>query len=358
MSPVAQTVVHVVRSDSFAGVERYICDVAQVLAERQWRVVAIGGDSEEMARGLGPAVEHRPAASFGATVAALRGLGRVSLVHAHMTAAEMAAVASRPWTRAPVVATRHFAGRRGTHPGVRLAAAWLARGIAREIAISRFVADHVEGRPLVISNGVPSAPQAAYERGNRVVLLVQRLQPEKCTELALQIFAQAGIANQGWRLWIAGRGPLTNELQAEAERLSISEHVDFLGFVDDPGRLRNEADIFLATAPAEPFGLSLAEAMAAGLPIVASAGGAHAEVVGDTGLLFTPGDADEGAALLRRLCESSDLRTTLGARARERQQEVLSVERHVDQLEVLYRDVMVGASRRRGHDPLRDAPPS
>src|SRR4051812_2379906 len=103
-------VVQAVRSDGFAGVERYICYVAAELMCRDWRVTVVGGDPRGMARQLPEGVGFRPARTATEVARALVAVGHPTLIHAHMTAAELPAVLTRPMTRARVVCTRHFAG--------------------------------------------------------------------------------------------------------------------------------------------------------------------------------------------------------------------------------------------------------
>ena len=114
-------IVHIVRSDSFAGVERYICGVANGLVSRGHRVRVIGGDPKRMVLELDESVRHTPAVSVGQAWLALAACGSASLVHAHMTAAEAAAVCCRFRHGAPVVSTRHFPNGRGSSAGGRLA---------------------------------------------------------------------------------------------------------------------------------------------------------------------------------------------------------------------------------------------
>src|SRR5688500_1890947 len=105
-------VAHVVVTDEFAGVERYLTYVAPALARLGAEVVVVGGDPVRMADVLGSTgVQHIPAPRVADAIAALRRL-RPTLIHTHMTAAEAAAVASVQ--RVPIVSTRHFASKRGS----------------------------------------------------------------------------------------------------------------------------------------------------------------------------------------------------------------------------------------------------
>src|SRR4051794_40469300 len=102
-------VTHVVRSDAFAGVERYICGAATELAARGHEVCVIGGATSRMRQELGGSVSHVPAARIYLVARALVGDGGSrDIVHVHMTAAELAALAASPLSPASIVSTRHF----------------------------------------------------------------------------------------------------------------------------------------------------------------------------------------------------------------------------------------------------------
>ena len=164
------SLVHVVATANFAGVERYVSDVARETADRGWDVAVVGGHPEQMPMALGSAAAWLPGATALQALRSLHRVGRRDVCHAHMTLAEAVAVAARPLHRAPVVATRHFAARRGASRGGRLLSPWIARGLAREIAVSEYVASRVERRPdAVILNGVPPSP-CLWRSSSRTVL--------------------------------------------------------------------------------------------------------------------------------------------------------------------------------------------
>ena len=110
----ALSVVQVVRSNAFAGVERYMCQVANGLVSRGHHLTVIGGDPDRMHSELDSRVDYRAAETVLRTARALAGQRPADVVHAHMTAAEGAAWLARPFQRAPIVATRHFPGDRGS----------------------------------------------------------------------------------------------------------------------------------------------------------------------------------------------------------------------------------------------------
>ncbi len=345
LGPARLHVVHVVVTDAFAGVERYVCQVANGLTARGHHLEVVGGAPERMTAELDPGVLHHPAHSVVTGALALAGARGADLVHAHMTAAEGAAFAAHLVDRAPIVATRHFAAERGSTPLNRALARVTSKPIVAEIAISEFVARTVVGPTTLIPNAVADRPQAPLEAP--VVVMLQRLDEEKAADVGLRAWAASGLAHRGWRLVVGGTGVLRPDLEALVDRLGCTDSVEFAGQVADTDGLLAGASVFLAPAPAEPFGLSVAEAMSHGVPVVAAAGGAHRETVAGVGLLFPPGDADAAAAELRRLAEDSDLRSSVGRALRARQQERYSLELHLDRLETLYASVVADHRRRR-----------
>ena len=229
------TVVQVVRSDGFAGVERYICQVSNALAGHGHHVVVIGGDPARMHSELADGVQHRAASTVAGAARALVARRHVDVVHAHMTAAETAAWLARPVQRSPIVATRHFADHRGSSGPARLVARMVSHSIAVDIAISRFVADSLDGPSVLIPNGVPGQEQATLRSPTAVML--QRLTGEKSPELGLEAWAQSRLGARGWRLVVAGRGDRADALVQLARQLGIGASVDFVGHVADTDRL-------------------------------------------------------------------------------------------------------------------------
>jgi glycosyltransferase involved in cell wall biosynthesis len=341
------SVVQVVVTDNFAGVERYVCQVAGELSRRGHQVHTIGGDPRRMRAELPDSVPNRPAGnvvSAARTLAAIRG---VDIVHVHMTAAEGAAWLARPLQRAPVIATRHFARERGSSTVARALAAVTSRVVNCDVAISRFVAETIASPTVVIPNGVPDRDQAPLV--SSTIVMLQRLDNEKAPDVGVRAFSLSGLGDRGWRLVVAGQGELRQSLHRLVGELGITRSVDLVGPVTDTDALLDGTSVLLAPAPLEPFGLSVVEAMAHGVPVVAAAGGAHLETVGQDGLLFPPGDPQAAATALVRLGDDPPLRRAVGEALRRRQQDRFTLIGHVDRLEALYREVADGI-----HRPGRD----
>jgi glycosyltransferase involved in cell wall biosynthesis len=248
-----------------------------------------------------------------------------------MSAAEAAAVITKPVHRARLVTTLHFASPRGS--GVaRVLLMPLGRFIPEQIAISEFVAATVPSN-RVLHNGVESTDPGPSTRA-RQVLVMQRLEEEKHTDLALRAWSASKLRENGWRLVIAGRGSQLRDLRRLSTELALSESVEWPGFVDDPAELLAHAAVLLAPAPDEPFGLTVVEAMARATPVIAADGGAHRETIGIDGWLFPPGDIVACARLLDTI-ESRDL-PAYGNALRARQLKLFDIESHTDQLLNIY----------------------
>ena len=332
-----------VTTDNFAGVERYICDVAGETAARGWKTTVVGGNAKRMPAALHPNIRWLPGATPAQALVSIARVGRQDVCHAHMTVAEAIAVATRPRHRAPVVSTRHFAAARGSSGAGRLVAPWIAARLERQIAVSDFVARRLEQPPdAVIKNGVPPSP-CLWQAANRVVLVLQRLEREKDTFTALRAWQDSRLVDEGWSLRVVGDGSERAALEAwtVAERAT---GVVFTGWVPDVAAEFSIAGILLAPGSVDSFGLGVVEAMAAGVPVLACASGGHLETVGllSNPTMFPRGDAAAAAAGLRSLrCEEA--RAALSNAEREIVEESFTIARHVDQLLAEY-ETAIGSS--------------
>jgi glycosyltransferase involved in cell wall biosynthesis len=147
-----------------------------------------------------------------------------------------------------------------------------------------------------------------------------------------------------------GQGPLRQTLEREAA--DLGETVRFAGFRTDLARWIGALDLLVHPALMEGLGVSLLQASAAGVPIIASRAGGMPEAVADeeTGLLVPPGDAPALRDALRRLIDDASLRRRLGDQGRARIEREFSVETMVRGNLAVYRELVAdgpGSQRRR-----------
>ena len=131
---------------------------------------------------------------------------------------------------------------------------------------------------------------------------VGRLHPDKDQATLLRGFAVAlpGLPENS-QLAILGTGRLEQDLKALARELGVADRVLFLGQVAEARRYFRAFDVFALSSDHEPFGMVLLEAMAAGVPLLATACGGAKEVVEGVGILFPLGDAEHMAQGLQHL---------------------------------------------------------
>jgi glycosyltransferase involved in cell wall biosynthesis len=243
--------------------------------------------------------------------------------------------------------------RRDINPGKTLGQIAMQRAAYtcahRVVANSRAASDRLrsEGVPQrrisIIPNGLDLAMFS--ERGTRSplrprrrVLMVANLRPEKghdtlidAASIVLQAYADA-------RFDIVGGGPQRDRLIALAEARGVAPAFSWLGHREDVAALAMAADIFVLPSRSEAFPNALLEAMASGLPAVASRVGGIPELIADeqTGLLVRPGDAAGLADAICRLMSDSGLAARLGAAARDHVESRYSFDRMTAAFAALY----------------------
>ena len=169
------------------------------------------------------------------------------------------------------------------------------------------------------------------EMGGRdgTVLLISVGELSKRKNHALAIRALAGIMDSNIHYAIAGTGPLRNELQALAESLGVSDRVHFLGYRRDIPELYKAADICVFPSVQEGLPVAVMEAMACGLPVVATNIRGTSDLLGDSenALIARHDDVMGLSEALVRMCGDLKLRVRLGAenQERSRQYDVSSV---------------------------------
>ena len=208
----------------------------------------------------------------------------------------------------------------------------------------------------VIPNGIDGAAfrersLAGAPKAPRRVITVANLRPEKSHETL--IAAAAGLAADfpDVQFQIVGDGPRRAELEALVRARKLERTVVFLGHREDVPDLLDAADAFVLPSRSEAFPNGAVEAMAAGLPVVASAVGGLLDLIEPdrTGLLVPPDNAGALATALRRLFSGPDLAARLGQAAQTEVRQRYSFERMVASFEELYTAGLASRQSSRAH---------
>jgi glycosyltransferase involved in cell wall biosynthesis len=173
-------------------------------------------------------------------------------------------------------------------------------------------------RALVIYNAVDvdGVPRASPKTGVPTIISVGRIAGPK--DFATLARALAKLRPRRFHAWIVGDGPELGQLRLELAKLGVGDAVELLGERNDVPALLAQSDVFVLSSRAEGLPLAVVEAMAAGLPVVASAVGGVPELIGDAGVTVPPGDPDALATALARFVEDVELRREYGESARRR----------------------------------------
>lgn len=158
--------------------------------------------------------------------------------------------------------------------------------------------------------------QTNGDKQTRLLLYAGRLSPEKNLPLLIELMER--LANDNFRLVVAGSGPLADWLESESHR-RVPGKVLLLGHVQDRQSLINlyaNCDAFVHPNPREPFGIAPLEAMAAGLPLVAPRSGGVLSYADDTNSWLAEANADAFTSSVRAIFADASTRKDKLARAR------------------------------------------
>ena len=183
--------------------------------------------------------------------------------------------------------------------------------------------------------------RARYARTDEAVLIhLSNFRPVKRISDCVHILAKVNPAIPS-RLLMVGDGPDRVQAQALARELGLEERVIFLGKQIDVASLLAIADLLLLPSEMEGFGLAALEAMACGVPAIASDTGGLPEVIHHDrdGFLLPVGDIDGMAEAARNVLGDSARKKALGAAAREKALTRFSADKIIPQYEQYYRDV-------------------
>lgn len=209
---------------------------------------------------------------------------------------------------------------------------WMQRQLGRAnavVALNQQVVDEMrelgiaEDRFYFIPNGVemrPGSRERSYAlRGPLRIVFVGRIHPQKGLPTLLRALGRLAHDEPGlsWQLSLAGTGPSEGELKALADELGIAQGVKFLGQIDPVEALLEESDCFVLPSLSEGMSNALLEAMAQGLPCIATGIPGNDSLIqhGCNGLLVSPDDDQALAEAIAALARDESLRRKLGQQA-------------------------------------------
>ena len=225
----------------------------------------------------------------------------------------------------------------------------LLRPAEAVIATSNAVAEVIKGsRPHIV---YPSVDTCGNDWGRltpsrsdkaRVIGTVARLDPMKGILYLIRALALLRTEIPDLRLEIAGTGPEQPMLENEVKLLGLANSVTFLGWQSNIASVLARWDAFALPSLEEGFGIAALEAMAAGLPVVATAVGGIPELVEDgrTGWLVPPGNSAALAERLRELLRNPEQRSAMGTAGCIRARECFSSKRMATAIENIYESLL------------------
>jgi glycosyltransferase involved in cell wall biosynthesis len=348
-------IVHVAETLNLGGLEKLIVEFVRHADPSRFdpRVVTLGvrGDLADEVEQLGCPVHAlnlpaglRPRAIW--TLAAHFRRQRIHILHTHSEGPLLYATpAARLAGVQRVVHTRHHGPDLGNSRAALAAMALVSRAVDRVVC----VAD--AGARCARAEGIPASKLTTIHNGIDLsrfdylgpasggpVVIVARLVPEKDHPTLLRAVAFARAQEPSFRLDIAGDGPCLSAVQELAARLELGAHVRFLGRVDDVPALLSRSSALVLSSWLEGISLTLLEAMARGLPVVATDVGGNPEVVDDgrTGFLVPARDPSALAEALLNLWRDPALGRQFGRAGREEAERSFDIRQAVARYEAIY----------------------
>ena len=347
------------------GAERHVVELASALARQGHSITlacSVQGALAPLAEQagvqvqplLGRLVKRRQSLRYAWQLARLIRRDRFDLVHAHLFASALASAYATLGTDTPLVITEHSQATWRSRSACRYSQ-WSYSQAKHIIAVSREIKWRLveqDGIPYdrvsVIMNAVSPAPDRSKTRApglpdvpqeSPLVGVVTRLQPEKGVVYFLEAAASILRHLPQVHFLIIGNGPLGRTLRMYVGQLGIQEHVHFLGFRLDARALVGSLDVLVVPSLSEGTPLVTLEAMAAGVPVVASAVGGIPEQIRheSEGLLVPPGNALALSEAILRLLHHPTLMQRLGQAGQQRAAAQFRLETMVQQTEDIYR---------------------
>jgi L-malate glycosyltransferase len=186
--------------------------------------------------------------------------------------------------------------------------------------------------------------RASYGIGEEELVygVVARLAEVKGHKYLIQAAAKVIKERKDIKFVIAGTGPLEDQLRSMVLDLKIESNIIFTGFIKDIEKIYNIIDVNMVTSTSEALCLSLIEGMSLGKPMIGTSVGGVPELIiqKQTGLLVPVGDIEALTEAILELAENSELRLSMGIKAREMMLEKFSALKMAAEINKLYEEVV------------------
>ena len=364
-------VMHLIDTTGPGGAETVFVQLADCMREQGFdSVVVIRGKGwvhdALVARGLSPIILDAKGSFNFAYLQALAAVVKqhnVSLIHSHLLGSNVYAAMVGLLARCPVVATYH--GMVDVNPNERfrrIKRLAMRAGINRYVVVSQSLQKNIlEQRLLnptktkVIYNGIDVA---RYHRSDSTAIREQlqlpanatligslgNIRPAKAYDLLVAAAAEVVKQNPNAHFVIAGdpKKSLMAELQTQIAELGLERHIHFLGFCDDSAAFLAQLDVFVLCSRSEGFSISTIEAMAAGLPVIASRCGGPEEIINHQhdGWLVENDNAAALAEGISHLLANNELAQRLALAAKSRVEAAFSGQKMLADYAELYQPLI------------------
>ena len=364
-----KTILHIIDTTGPGGAETVFIDlISHLPAEKYRSIVVIRGKGwvyEELGRrGIEPVILDAKGSFNWRYLKKLVKLIRsekVDLIQSHLLGSNIYASLAGILSRTPVVATFH--GMVDVAEKERLLFLKFAAinyGAVAIVAVSKDLRDNITNRTSlrsdktkVIYNGINTEnfqrpksnrlrQQFGWGEDEVIIGSLGNIRPAKAYDVLLEAAALLKDSEKSYRFVIAGhgKGSLYQKILDLKSELKLDEHVQFLGFNDDPAEFLSDLDIFVLSSSSEGFSIATIQAMAAGLPVIATRSGGPQEIIthNENGYLVDIDAPQQIADAVKKLVNDSDLSQRLAQAGQNHAIKTFDIKNMINSYEEIYKN--------------------
>lgn len=359
-------ILYIISDQGLGGSSRHLLDLMNGINKNSFRPILLSASSSVLNRSRNIttyAIDMKSRIDLKAIkeIKNILNKEKPDLIHLHATRAGLLGTYSAIKTKIPVIYTEHlFTKDYVPHNSIIYSAQIfafrkLAKHINRVIAVSGAVKKYLidkkifsENKIEIIHNGVKINGDynkinhlniSKHNRSKIIIGTVGSLNKLKGQKYLIEGFGNLSHKFTNFQLEIVGSGPDRDYLMKIAKNLNLQKKIKFHGREEDVSRIMNRWDIYVQPSLSESFGLSVAEAMSVGIPVVATATGGLTELINnDSGILVRPKDPYAISCAIMKLAMDSKLRHKIGQQAKNRIEKNFSLENMLKKTEKLYHE--------------------